>query len=211
MKRKSVVWIVLILACLTITACAETIRPNASETLRALVGGKSFDARISGWGSYGEGEDKEYTISITACEEDMFDAAVIENLQTGDEIRFGDGTTTTIKEIAPDGAETGFLVKGSDYDAYSFYKLENGLYVAHTDTENPFWRDIFTVEVPLEKDIRFLDWSDPENLEAPVERGVDDLFQLLYEGVNFAPYNTKVTFDEDCRLVEFLYNYSPWN
>ena len=63
----------------------------------------------------------------------------------------------------------------------------------------------------MEKDIRFLDWSDPENLEEPVKRGFDELLDCLLSETDFAPHNTQVTFDENGKLVELLYNYSPWN
>ena len=65
--------------------------------------------------------------------------------------------------------------------------------------------------MPLEKDIIFLDWSDPENLDEPVKLGFDELLDHLLEGTNFAPYNTRVTFDENGKLMELLYSYSPWN
>ena len=45
----------------------------------------------------------------------------------------------------------------------------------------------------------------------PVKLGFDELLNHLLEGTDFAPYNTRVTFDENGKLVEFLYNYSPWN
>ena len=80
-----------------------------------------------------------------------------------------------------------------------------------TDTDYPFWTDVFTVTVPLEKDIRFLDWSDPENLEEPVKLGFEELLDHLLNQTDFDPYNTKVTFDENGKLVELLYSYSPWN
>ena len=94
----------------------------------------------------------------------------------------------------------GVLVKGIG----SFYTVR-------TETDNILYTDVFTITVPLEKDISFLDWSDPENLEAPVKKGYEELLDLLLEDTNFAPYNTRVTFDEYGKLVEFLYTYSPWN
>ena len=115
-----------------------------------------------------------------------------------------------VTEVVRD--EFGVIVKGGNNDAYSFFKAEDGAaYIAATDTDNPFYADIFTVTVPLEKDISFLDWGDPENLDAPVKRGFDELLVLIQERTVFAPYNTRVTFDKDGKLVEFLYNYTPWN
>ena len=214
MKKLTTVLCVLLLICVAATAFAEApvsnlYKPNPSETFKALVGGKSFEARITGWGSTGEDEDARFEISITVCERDTFDADVIENLAEHDIIRFGDGTAAMVMEVTRD--EYGATVKGGFDDTYSFYRMEDGTYVASTDADYPFYTDIFTVNVPLEKDISFLDWSDPENLDEPVKRGFDELLDLLVNGTNFAPYNTRVTFDENGKLVEFLYNYSPWN
>ena len=41
--------------------------------------------------------------------------------------------------------------------------------------------------------------------------GYDELLGHLLDGTNFAPYNTRITFDENGKLTEFLYSYSPWN
>ena len=202
----------LLLVCFAAAAFAEPYvsnlyKPIVPETLKALLGGKSFHARVNGMESTGQDEDTKFRISITVCERDRFDAAVIENLAVHDILQFGNGDAAMVMEVIPD--EFGVTVKGGE-DVYSFYKEEDGSYTVTTDTDFPFWTEIFTVTVPLEKDVRFLDWSDPANLEEPVQRGFDALLDLLLEDTNFSPYNTRVTFDENGKLVEFLYNYSPW-
>ena len=204
----------LLLVCFAAAAFAEPdvsnlYKPIVPETLKALLGGKSFHACVNGMESSGQDEDTTFRISITVCERDHFDAAVIENLAVHDILQFGNGDATMVMEVIPD--EFGVTVKGGSEDVYSFYKIEDGSYIVATDTDYPFWTEIFTVTIPLEKDIRFLDWSDPENLQEPVQRGFDALLDLLLEDTNFSPYNTQVTFDESGKLVEFLYNYSPWN
>jgi len=214
MKKRTAILCVLMMICLAAAAFAEApvsnlYRPETSETLRALLGGKSFDARITGWESTGEDEDARFRISVTVCERDRFAPAAIENLAAHDILNFGDGTATMVMEVIHD--EFGYTVKGSNYDAYSFFKAEDGeAYIATTDTDYPFYTEIFTVTVPLEKDISFMDWSDPENLEGPVKRGFDEFIVLLQNGDNFAPYNTRVTFDEDGKLAELLYSYAPF-
>ena len=205
----------LLLTCFAAAASAEPpvsnlYRPNTSETFKTLVGGKSFEAGISNIESTGEDEDTRFTITITVYERDRFDAAVIENLAEHDILCFGDGTAFMVMKVIRD--EFGVLVKDGFDNGYSFFKTEEGdAYLAATDTENPFYSEVFTVKVPLEKDISFLDWSDPENSEGPVKLGFDELLNHLLDGTNFAPYNTTVTFDENGKLVELLYNYSPWN
>ncbi len=215
MKKMMAVLCTLLLISLAAAAAAEApvsnlYKPNTSETFKALVGGKSFEAGITGWESVGEDEDAKFSVMITVFERDRFDPAVIENLAEHDILCFGDGTAIMVMEVTRD--EFGVIVKDGFDNGYSFFKAEDGgAYIATTDTDNPFYTEIFTVKVPLEKDISFLDWSDPENLDGPVKLGFDELLQLLLDGTNFAPYNTRVTFDENGKLVEFLYNYSPWN
>ena len=214
MKKMTVLLCVLLLTCFAVAASAEApvsnlYKPNTSETFKALVGGKSFEAGITGWGSSGEDEDAKFAISITVYERDRFDPAVIENLAEHDILCFGDGTAFMVMELTRD--EFGVIVKDGNNEGYSFFKAEDGTYIASTDTDYPFYTEVFTVTVPLEKDVSFLDWSDPENLDAPVKLGFDELLNHLLEGTSFAPYNTKVTFDENGKLVEFLYTYSPFN
>ena len=214
MKKMMAVLCALLLVCFAVAASAEApvsnlYRPITSETFKALLGGKTFEAGISGMESTGEDEDAKYTVTVTVYERDRFDPAVIENLAVHDILCFGDGTATMVMEVIPD--EYGAVVRGGNDDTYSFYRMEDGTYVVSTDTDNPFYTEIFTVKVPLEKDISFLDWSDPENADGPVKLGYDELLGHLLDGTNFAPYNTRVTFDENGKLTELLYSYSPWN
>ncbi len=215
MKKLTAFLCALILICSAAIAFAEApvsnlYRPNLSETLRTLIGGKSFEAGITGWESVGEDEDAKFKITVTVCERDRFAPTVMENLAEGDILCFGDGTTVMVMEVVRD--ESWVTVKDGFNNGYCFFPAEDGeAYIATTDTDNPFYTEVFTVTVPLEKDISFLDWSDPENLKEPVKRGYDDLIILLQDRTNFSPYNTTVTFDENGKLVEFLYNYSPWN
>lgn len=211
----SAVLCALLITCLAVSACAEDIpssemyKPAASETYRALVGGKTFECSVVRNECFGEDEDAFYTIRITASEETRFEAKDIENLKVHDIIAFAPGKSIMVMEVTAD--EFGFRVKDGNSDEYVFDKTEDGYYVARTDTDNMFYTELFTITIPLEKNISFLDWSDPENLEAPVKKGYEELLDLLLEDTNFAPYNTRLTFDENGKLVEFLYTYSPWN
>ena len=211
----SAVLCVLLTACLTLSACAEGIpssnlyKPAVSETFKALVGGKTFEASVSRNKVYGEDEDARYTITITASEETRFEAKDIENLKEHDIIAFASGESIMVMKISSD--EYGFRVMDGNSDEYFFDRTEDGSYIARTDTDNMFYTDIFTITIPLEKNISFLDWSDPENLDAPIKKGYEELLDLLLDDTNFAPYNTKVSFDENGKLTELLYSYSPWN
>ena len=70
MRKMTAILCVLLMICLAVTASAEApvsnlYRPNTSETFKALVGGKSFDAEITGITSTGEDEDAKFTITMT--------------------------------------------------------------------------------------------------------------------------------------------------
>ncbi|MBR0513079.1 MAG: hypothetical protein IJK06_02370 [Clostridia bacterium] len=205
----------LLIACLAVSACAEEVptsnvyRPKISETFKAITAGKTFEAQVSRNEVYGQDEDARWTINITACEETHFKAEDIENLKANDIIAFNPGEAIFIVEKTAE--EDGFRLVDSNSVVYYFTKAEDGDYIGRTENDNMFFTAIFTITIPLEKDISFLDWSDPENLEAPVKKGYDELLDLLLEDTNFAPYNTKVTFDENGMLTELLYTYSPWN
>ena len=215
MKKILAILCALLIACLAVSACAEEVpssnlcKPLMTETFKTLVAGKTFEATVIRKECYGEDEDAYYMIEITASEETRFDGKDIENLKERDIIGFRPGKTIMVMEKTAN--EFGFSVKDGNNDEYFFNKKDDGTYVARTETDNMFYTDIFTITIPLGKDIRFLDWSDPENLEAPIEKGYEQLLDLLLADTNFAPYNTKVTFDENGKLVEFLYTYSPWN
>ena len=213
MKKLIPILCALLIACLAASAFAEVPSSNlyipaVSETYKTLVGGKTFEARIDGRTCYGEDEDGRYTLTITVCEETRYEPD-IENLQVNDIVAFAPGEAAMAMKVTSE--ESGFHIRDGNDTGYFFTKAEDGSYTVRTDTENILYTEVFTVTVPLEKDISFLDWSDPENLEAPVKKGYDELIDLLTEDTNFAPYNTKVTFDENGKLTEFLYTYSPWN
>lgn len=215
MKKLSAILCALLIACFAVSACAEEIpsstvyKPAIPETFKALAAGKTFEARVSRNECFGEDEDAFWTITITACAETRFNAEDIENLKERDIIAFAPGSAIMVMEKTAD--EFGFRIKDGESVEYSLTKTDDGYYVARTETDNMFYTDVFTITIPLDKDISFLDWSDPENLEAPVKKGYEELLDLLLEDTNFAPYNTKVTFDENGKLAEFLYTYSPWN
>ena len=213
MKKLTAILCALLIACLAASAFAEVptsnlYKPAMSETFKDLVASKTFEARIDEVGSFGEDEDARYMIKITVCEMTRY-AADIANLQAHDIVAFNPGEATMAMEVTSD--EFGFYIKDGENTGYSFTREEDGSYTVRTDTDYILYTDVFSITVPLEKDISFLDWSDPENLEEPVKKGFDELISLLQEDTNFSPYNTRVTFDENGKLVEFLYTYSPFN
>lgn len=211
MKKLLVLVCILLAACLAVSASASTVLPNAPEFVRTVLGGKTYTADITEWTPLGEGEDAAFLLTFVIAEEDTFDAAQIDSLQPGDVILFGNGTVVEISDVMPDEAGTGCSIISTDNLEYSFYKLTEDTCVAHTDTGYPFYTELFTISVDADETVRFLDWSDPENLDGPVERSFSDLVEMLNDGIIFDATNTKITFTPEGKLSEILYSYTPWN
>ena len=184
--------------------------PAVSETIKALLGGKTFTAQIAGWTTFGEDEDARRTVDLIICEPVHYAAADIENLKPNDILALSPESSMMIAEVKADEFG-GFTVGDAFGETYILTKQEDGCYGIMTETEYPLYNNLFIVTVPLTKDICFLDWSDPENMEAPVKKGYAELVDLIQGGTSFAPYNTQVTFDGNGLLTEILYTYSPFN
>ena len=215
MKKLTAVLCVLLIVCAAASACAEIPASNlyipaVSENFKTLVSGKTFMARIAGWTTIGEDEDTRMTIDIVVCEPVHYEAADIENLKPNDILALSPENSLMISEVKLDEFG-GFDIRDASGEGYILNKEEDGCYSIITETEYPIYNNVFTITVPLSKDISFLDWSDPENMEAPVKKGYAELVDLILGETSFAPYNTKVTFDENGMLTEILYTYSPFN
>ena len=118
MKKLSAILCALLIACLAVTACAEDVpsstlyKPAVSETFKALVAGKTFEARVSRNEVYGQDEDARWTINIVVCEETRFEAADIENLKVNDILAFAPDNAIMVMEKTAD--EFGFSIKDQE-------------------------------------------------------------------------------------------------
>lgn len=208
MKKWLSVLCLVLAVCLAASACAASVvMPDTPQMLKELVGGKSFIVDKVGMGSTGEDEDTKYTVTLALAEYKWFDAATVEALQVGDIVRISPTEGFMIMELTKN-EDGDVIAKGGDGEAYLFSKREDGRCLLMTEFNYPIWANLFMMEVPIEKDIKFIDWTGEE----PVEKGYDELIELLViEDANIAPYNTTVTFDENGNMVEFKYVSSPYN
>ena len=208
MKKWLSVLCLVLAVCLAASACAASVvMPDTPQMLKELVGGKSFIVDKVGMGSTGEDEDAKYTVTLALAEYKWFDAATVEALQVGDIVRISPTEGFMIMELTKN-EDGDVIAKGGDGEAYLFSKREDGRCLLMTEFNYPIWANLFMMEVPIEKDIKFIDWTGEE----PVEKGYDELIELLViEDANIAPYNTTVTFDENGKMTEFKYVDSPFN
>ena len=56
-----------------------------------------------------------------------------------------------------------------------------------------------------------MDDSDPDPDAKPIVRPVEDLVKSYDGDMVFLPDNMRITFDDDCRVTQVLYLYTPWN
>ena len=187
-------------------ASGKTVQPVMPEAFRALVAGKTFTARLMG---YGWGDDPDSAVlTWQISEREAYPAEEIESLQPGDTIVAG-GERIPVASVRWD--EWGCVVSdAAEWSVLNLSKRDDGLYVATTDTDNPFWRPVFTIEVPADASLRYLDWSG--DTEEPVELTVRELkARLAGDEIFLDENNTEITFDEDGNLSVILQRYSPWN
>lgn len=186
------------------TASALTTKPVMPELLHDLVAGKTFKARMEGYAT--DEEMKNVTLYFSVYEQESYLADEVENLAVGDTIVIG-GDDFVIQKIETD--ETGYKMTG----LYTIYlsKNDKGLYTAITDTENRFYKNVFSFEVQAAPDFKFLDSGDPE-AEKPVELTIKELIDRYSdEQLNSMEENTVITFDDDGLVKQLEYLYTPWN
>ena len=186
------------------TASALTTKPVMPEMLHDLVAGKTFKARMEGYAT--DEEMKNVTLYFSVYEQESYLADEVENLAVGDTIVVG-GDDFVIQKIETD--ETGYKMTG----LYTIYlsKNDKGLYTAITDTENRFYKNVFSFEVQAAPDFKFLDSGDPE-AEKPVELTIKELIDRYSdEQLNSMEENTVITFDDDGLVKQLEYLYTPWN
>ena len=201
---------ILVLFCLAATALtasayAQTVEPVMPETLKSLVAGKTLLAIMEGYSS--DAEMEHATLFFQICEQEHYRREEVEALAAGDVILVG-GEAFAIREAERN--EYGYVLTGEWYTIF-LYENDEGMYYAVTDTEHRFYKKAFAIEAPAQSDLRFRDWSDPE-ADAPLELTLKDLLtRYANEDIHSMPDNTEITFDEEGRLVEFMYRYTPWN
>ncbi|MBO5534072.1 MAG: hypothetical protein J6B53_01535 [Clostridia bacterium] len=186
------------------TASALTSKPVMPELLHDLVAGKTFKARMEGYAT--DEEMKNVTLYFSVYEQESYLADEVENLAVGDTIVIG-GDDFVIRKIETD--ETGYKMTG----LYTIYlsKNDKGMYTAITDTENRFYKNVFSFEVQAAPDFKFLDSGDPE-AEKPVELTIKELIDRYSdEQLNSMEENTVITFDDDGLVKQLEYLYTPWN
>lgn len=199
----------LLLACVLVTAlpaAAQTVEPGMQSILKDVVAGKSFSARLVG---YGHDDEGHFSFAWTLCEPERYPAEQIEALKKGDILVAG-GTYYTVASITAD--EEGYIVHDDSFGDLILYREEDGSYTAVDDTEHVSWTGTVTVDVSATAQTIFRDASNPDLDVEPVDGTPEDLIRRIdSEEIWLSEDNTVITFDENGELTLILYVYTPWN
>ncbi len=143
----------------------------------------------------------------------LFDGGDIEGLKAGDVLEY-EGEAIFLQSVSE---EDGVYLLNEDSDNLVLYETEDGDWEILQDEDN-LWIDIGTAEAEFADNFTFEDGIDPASGEILDEATVmtDAEFMVEFsteqenEGIGFASFNVKVTFDEDGRLLTVCRFYTPW-
>ena len=145
---------------------------------------------------------------VSLYEQARFAAKDVEALQPGDTL-MGGGMSITVKAIEAD--EWGYTLTGEWDEILNLIRDEQGGYYAMDDTEHTLWLEVCQLECNLAEEFEFVDDSEPGPDGKPIVRPVEDLVKGYDGDMVFLPDNMRITFDDDCRVTQVLYLYTPWN
>lgn len=189
----------LILAALMIftfsQATAKTVEPESTETNG--LAGSTIHATI------GEYDTQAKTFTITLYDDDRFSIDNIEKLETGDTLLAG-GQLYKVKEKTEE--ENGdFTVVTEDGYEIVFYQVgDEDMIAQSTDDDRRYMHAFGILHLPAAAGIRYEDNSDPDQKEAAVTEGLENILAVKAEkeensnGFDF--YATIITLNENMEI-----------
>ncbi len=189
----------LILAALMIfafsPATAKTVEPESTETNG--LAGSTIHATI------GEYDTQAKTFTVTLYDDDRFSVDNIEKLETGDTLLAG-GQLYKVKEKTEE--ENGdFTVVTEDGYEIVFYQVgDEDMIAQSTDDDRRYMHAFGILHLPAAAGIRYEDNSDPDQKEAAVTEGLENILAVKAEkeensnGFDF--YATIITLNENMEI-----------
>ena len=178
------------------TASAETkdLKSLPSPTLKSFVSGKTFDARITGYG-WGEEDDvSSLGLDFTIVEPLTYAADEIETLSKGDLISAG-YEVYTVGSVKTEDDQVKVTPKEPWLTPLVFTVNEDGVYIAENE-EGVLRGDSFTFQGSLSSELVYVN-AEGEKLTAS-----ELLRDLTKEALDTESAVVKITFDEDGCVAE---------
>ena len=196
MMKKTVSLILAALMILTASmAAAKTVEPESTETNG--LAGVTVHATVGGY------DTRTGTFTVTLYDDDRFDIGSIEKLEAGDTLLAG-GWLYSVKEKTED--ENGdFTVLTEDGYEIVFFQVGDGDMIARsTDDDRRYMHAFSILHLPAAATIRYEDNSDPDQAEAVITEGLDDILKIKAEkettSIGFDFYATVITLNENMEI-----------
>ena len=194
--KKTVSLILAALMILTVSmAAAKTVEPESTETNG--LAGVTVHATVGGY------DTRTGTFTVTLYDDDRFDIGSIEKLEAGDTLLAG-GWLYSVKEKTED--ENGdFTVLTEDGYEIVFFQVGDGDMIARsTDDDRRYMHAFSILHLPAAAAIRYEDNSDPDQAEAVITEGLDDILKIKAEkettSIGFDFYATVITLNENMEI-----------
>jgi hypothetical protein len=176
-------------------AAAKTVEPDDTEIER--LAGATVHATVGEWN-----EDAK-VFQLTLYDDDRYDIEDIEELEAGDVLLAGGGVyRVKEKQETEDG---GFMVVTEDGYEIVFVKVGDDDFIAQsTDDDRRYMHAFAVLYLPAAEGITYEDYSDPDQEEATVTTGLEEILKIKAEkernSIGFDFYATMITLNESLEI-----------
>ena len=196
MKKLISLILILALALSAPAALAKTILPDQDEF--EDLAGMVVNATV------GEYSETDGTFSVLLYTDDSFDIEDVEKLAAGDTLLAG-GQIYKVKEKAEEDSGD-ILVATEDGAEIVFVQVGDDAMIAmSTDDDRRFMHAFALLHLPAAEAIVYEDASNPDNPEATVTRGLQDILKIKAEkeetSIGFDYYATIIELNENLEIV----------
>ena len=181
----------------SVTASAN-VTSLPSKTLVSLTAGKTFDAKIAGYGWGEEDDPSSLSIDFTVIEPTSYAAADIESLAADDQIISG-YESYTISSVKQDGSSIIVAPKEVWLTPLTFTPADDGSYTAETE-DGMVMSDSFTFPGKLSPDLVYV------NAEGEELTAAELLRDMSADSIDTSASTTKITFDENGLVTEINFH-----
>ena len=176
-------------------AAAKTLEPESTET--SGLAGVTVHATV---GEYDAGTN---TFSVTLYDDDRFDIDRIEKLEAGDTLLAG-GWLYKVKEKTEEENGDILVVTEDGYEIVFFQVGDEDMIAQSTDDDRRYMHAFSILHLPAAAHIRYEDNSDPEQEEATVTEGLENILKIKAEkeknSIGFDFYATIITLNDDMEI-----------
>ena len=176
-------------------AAAKTVEPESTET--DGLSGVTVHATI------GEYDDQTKTFTVILYDDDCFDIDDIEKMKVGDTLLAG-GWLYQVKEKTEEENGDITVVTEDGYEIVFFQVGDEDMIAQSTDDDRRYMHAFSILHLPAAATIRYEDNSDPDQEEAVITEGLENILKIKAEkeadSIGFDFYSTIITLNENMEI-----------